>query len=613
MTSNGKSSPTIIVIDDSDDDQGNDHVDDQLETRKARATKAKSDDNNSDTVNDNDEKVQSLMAIMNIPQSKARATLESCDFNLERAIAHLLDPPQPQPNHTHTHNQQNHTHNHNNHHQPRRGKEASLKEIIKVAKPHAQKSLFADDIVDITASNENEDIAAVKGTTTTTTTTMPKLSQQWHECYQRTIQTRQDYFVDSDFAPTTSSLDGRWRKDESKATNSETIKCLCGLPAAPRTVQSDGPNYGRFYLACGQQQRGGGRARRAPVVVVRSPSDSNKDNNNTHGNNITNKQEDDDKKKPEVVWNPYAKNKKDQQQQQQQVTIPSPPKSPPQRSSCNFFRWDPDGSSGAAGYRTRYSLLAWQHFGQENHCCLFRQSIDPSQVRQGAVGNCWFLSALAVVAEKPHLVRQLLPHDGLNDKGCYQVNLCLDGKWTPVIVDSNLPVVLQDVSKQGKKSAPTVVSQSTIRGGVPYNNNNNSTQGLVAYPAFCAAPNHQLWPGLVEKAYAKAHGSYAQLSGGFIAEGLTDLTGGKLRWECERVQEVQVRTCVCSTFFLYNTHKCLDPKRRMVLMRDSTNCGIVIRYYNVSLSHTLVLLFFQPWSTIFDSPDGNSRVCSGHV
>jgi hypothetical protein len=37
------------------------------------------------------------------------------------------------------------------------------------------------------------------------------------------------------------------------------------------------------------------------------------------------------------------------------------------------------------------------------------------------VGNCWFLSALAVIAERPHLVRQVIPHTQLNDVGIGQV------------------------------------------------------------------------------------------------------------------------------------------------------------------------------------------------
>ena len=35
----------------------------------------------------------------------------------------------------------------------------------------------------------------------------------------------------------------------------------------------------------------------------------------------------------------------------------------------------------------------------------------------------------------------------------------------------------------------------------------------------------QLWASLIEKAYAKAHGSFNAISGGMVAEALLDLTG----------------------------------------------------------------------------------------
>ena len=292
------------------------------------------------------------------------------------------------------------------------------------------------------------------------------LSPEWHACYQRASQncTR---FIDPDFGPVSSSLDGRYHassKQENDNNNDAKIECCCGLLVAARQVQSDGPNYGRFYLTCGRVLR---QKRRAAVAVIKADS-------------------------------PSAK---------------ASPTSSPRKQPCNFFQWDPRGSLGGEGYassKSRFGYISWHAFGDTTtQSCLYRQSISPDQVQQGAIGNCWFLSALAVVAEKSYLVQRILPHTTLNAVGCYQVNFCLDGDWEAVIVDSYLPVIHRDASK--KTNRP--------REGVPLQN------GIVAVPAFCATPQGQLWAALVEKAYAKAHGSYAQLSGGFIAEGLADLTG----------------------------------------------------------------------------------------
>lgn len=50
---------------------------------------------------------------------------------------------------------------------------------------------------------------------------------------------------------------------------------------------------------------------------------------------------------------------------------------------------------------------------------------SPADVGQGALGNCWFLSAAAVLAERRENIERLFPGNQVyNEQGVYLVRLC---------------------------------------------------------------------------------------------------------------------------------------------------------------------------------------------
>jgi len=53
------------------------------------------------------------------------------------------------------------------------------------------------------------------------------------------------------------------------------------------------------------------------------------------------------------------------------------------------------------------------------------------------------------------------------------------------------------------------------------------------YFANCRAPS-ETWLPLLKKAYAKVHGDYQAIEGGFAGEGIEDLTGGVATYVRER-------------------------------------------------------------------------------
>jgi len=133
----------------------------------------------------------------------------------------------------------------------------------------------------------------------------------------------------------------------------------------------------------------------------------------------------------------------------------------------------------------------------EGEIRVFSDSIIPSDINQGALGDCWFLAALAALAEMPTLIRKLFTTDKHSKLGVYEVQCYKNGQQTRVIVDDLIPC-----------------HPST---GKPcYAHVNVDDKGDEV---------HELWVALLEKAWAKLHGSYEHIEGGVPYRALMDLLG----------------------------------------------------------------------------------------
>ncbi|AYU81233.1 calpain-like cysteine peptidase, putative [Leishmania donovani] len=128
---------------------------------------------------------------------------------------------------------------------------------------------------------------------------------------------------------------------------------------------------------------------------------------------------------------------------------------------------------------------------------LFRHGVSAAGIGQGHLGDCWLMCSIAVVAESKTMVKDIFRHPVSQSQrkkeeraGGYRVYINKNGWFHNVIVDSYLP---------------------TYNGAV--------------YFARSAGDPYELWVSLLEKAYAKLHGSYASIVGGNPLHALQDLTG----------------------------------------------------------------------------------------
>ena len=123
---------------------------------------------------------------------------------------------------------------------------------------------------------------------------------------------------------------------------------------------------------------------------------------------------------------------------------------------------------------------------------LFEGGVDVGDIAQGGVGDCWLMSALCCMAERPGQLYKIFHQNAYSDRGKYSCSLYdgREGRWVTITVDDLLPV------------------------------NKASGRLLFAQPK-----GRELWVLLLEKAFAKFCGSYEGLNGGNEVWAFQALTG----------------------------------------------------------------------------------------
>lgn len=121
---------------------------------------------------------------------------------------------------------------------------------------------------------------------------------------------------------------------------------------------------------------------------------------------------------------------------------------------------------------------------------IFEDLIEVSDIKQGGLTNCYFLSAVAALTEFPEMVLHKFVSKDPSKVGYYEIILFLDGKWQKVFVDDYFPF------KKGTDEF-----------------------------AFSRTNGSEIWVILLEKAWAKVNGGYSNISTGSVSDPLQALTG----------------------------------------------------------------------------------------
>ncbi|CAJ0570707.1 unnamed protein product, partial [Mesorhabditis spiculigera] len=200
-------------------------------------------------------------------------------------------------------------------------------------------------------------------------------------------------------------------------------------------------------------------------------------------------------------------------------------------------------------------------------------------VKQGALGDCWLLAAVANLTLRDELFYRVCPPDQSftdNYAGIFHFQFWRYGKWVDVVIDDRLPTVDSELMYMH------------------------------------SADHNEFWSALLEKAYAKVYGSYEALEGGSTVEALEDFTGGLTEnFDLRKTPRETILAMMVRGFQMGGMFGCsiaADPEVKEAVRRD----GLVMGHaYSITALHTVQTSHGEVVLVRIRNPWGNSKEWNG--
>uniref|UniRef100_A0A3B4Z861 Calpain catalytic domain-containing protein n=1 Tax=Stegastes partitus TaxID=144197 RepID=A0A3B4Z861_9TELE len=187
------------------------------------------------------------------------------------------------------------------------------------------------------------------------------------------------------------------------------------------------------------------------------------------------------------------------------------------------------------------SLTSWQEDDVDDEPTFCVKGASRFDFGQGSVGksNCWFLAAISSLTFQKRLMAQVVPMDQSfsNYAGIFHFRFWRFGKWVDVVIDDYLP-----------------------------------TYNKQLLSVHCKGGN-EFWVPLLEKAYAKVCGTYADMTAGLPSEACKDFSGG-----------------VSMTYKLREEHTSGHDDQLWLQLGRATGCKSMVCFTEVKLVRVM-----NPW------------------